>query len=114
MATPAADRIAISRTARPLADSQPKKAAPHLIPPKRSCWASTASRATPLLARAPAVLFRKLVSRALVAFGDSGEELVAMCGCLQRRGAVTAAGAPGSGVRGPGSADRRRGATAAG
>ena len=49
-------------TARPLADSQPKKAAPHLIPPKRPCWASTASRAAPLLARAPfpTVLLREL------------------------------------------------------
>src|SRR4051812_31177483 len=81
MATPAADSAAISSTARPLAHSQPKNAAPHLIPPKRSCCASTASRATPLLARAPepAVLFRKVVSgEAVVVFGEAGGELVAM------------------------------------
>jgi hypothetical protein len=33
IATPAALSSATSRTARPLADSQPKKAAPHLMPP---------------------------------------------------------------------------------
>jgi hypothetical protein len=49
------------------------------MPPKRWCWASTASRAAPLLARAPlVVLLRNSVSRALVALEDSGVELVAM------------------------------------
>src|SRR3954451_1777923 len=87
--------MAISRTARPLADNHPKKAAPHLIPPNRSCWASTASRATPLLARAPlaAVLLRKVVSRAGVALEDSGGELLAMV-VLQR-------GVPRGGGRAP-------------
>ena len=42
-------------TARPLADSQPKKAAPHLMPPKRARWAATASRAAPRVAVAPSV-----------------------------------------------------------
>src|SRR3954468_17580492 len=84
-ATPAADTSAISSAARPLADSHPKKAAPHLVPPNRSCWASTASRATPLPARAPlaAVLLRNVVSRAVVVLEDSGVELLAMV-VLQR------------------------------
>src|SRR3954471_15198333 len=66
-ATPAADRMASRMTARPLAESQPKKAAPHLMPPKRSCWASTASRAAPRVARAPA---STLVCGWLVAMRD--------------------------------------------
>ena len=52
-ATPAADSSATRMTARPLADSQPKKAAPHLMPPKRARWTATASRAAPRVARAP-------------------------------------------------------------
>ena len=50
-ATPAADSRAIRMTARPLADSQPKNAAPHLMPPKRACWAATASRPAPRVTR---------------------------------------------------------------
>src|SRR5688500_9326739 len=54
-ATPAADRSATRMTARPFADSQPKKAAPHLIPPKVARWATTASRAEPRETEAPSV-----------------------------------------------------------
>ena len=54
-ARPAADSRATRMTASPLADSQPKKAAPHLIPPKRTRWASTASRAEPRVTVAPSV-----------------------------------------------------------
>ena len=68
---PAAETIAISSTARPLADSQPKKAAPHLMPPKRSCCASTASRAAPLLARAPVPVARVSPVDTAPAVGDA-------------------------------------------
>src|SRR4051794_4910311 len=54
-AKPAADSRAIRMTASPLADSQPKNAAPHLRPPKRTRWATTASRAVPRVADAPSV-----------------------------------------------------------
>src|SRR3954451_9067011 len=54
-ARPAADSSAIRMTASPLADSQPKTAAPHLRPPKRTRWATTASRAVPRVADAPSV-----------------------------------------------------------
>ena len=54
-ATPAADSSAIRMTASPFADSQPKKAAPHLMPPKRACWAATASRLAPRVTVAPSV-----------------------------------------------------------
>src|SRR3954464_11693342 len=54
-ARPAADSSAIRMTASPLADSQPKNAAPHLRPPKRTRWATTASRAVPRVADAPSV-----------------------------------------------------------
>src|SRR3954449_2053285 len=54
-ARPAADSRAIRMTASPLADSQPKNAAPHLRPPKRTRWATTASRAVPRVADAPSV-----------------------------------------------------------
>src|SRR4051812_4621988 len=40
-------------TANPLADSQPKNAAPHLMPPKRARCTATASRAAPRVACAP-------------------------------------------------------------
>src|SRR4051812_11482154 len=54
-ARPAADSSAIRMTASPLAESQPKNAAPHLRPPKRTRWATTASRAVPRVADAPSV-----------------------------------------------------------
>src|SRR3954451_20231094 len=56
MATPAAESTASSSTASPLADSQPKTAAPHLIPPKRARCAATASRAAPRVAVAPSTV----------------------------------------------------------
>src|SRR4051794_36164468 len=55
-ATPAAPSNATRRTASPFADSQPKKAAPHLMPPNRECWTSTASRAAPRVECAPSVV----------------------------------------------------------
>ena len=42
-------------TARPFADSQPKNAAPHLMPPKRARWAATESSAEPRVTDAPSV-----------------------------------------------------------